>query len=203
VTEEEERALAELKRKLEQLDAADVRILEFLALGWNRARIGKWFKRSESWTKYQVRRISDALGVHGRGALALTYVDFILPRDTAGEPDEENPGEETPYPEPGMKHEQWLKEARSFQAFMHTWGKLKAPRHLELLRLLSDPHYIDLDDVALGKEFVPPIGGHTVGHYVDDVKRGVMNAGKIKLGVIARLVSLGDADEADPTTSPL
>jgi hypothetical protein len=127
----------------------DVKILRLVALGWSDGQITGYLGVQGSDVSSALLRIKQRTRVGKRLALALLYVEELLPHDVTAQEG------------PGVMLERWQGRAAERLADVRRRGGI-TPTHVEAFTLLVSPDYRNLTYADVGGAMTPPLTGPKV-----------------------------------------
>lgn len=137
------------------LEPYEIRVMSYIALGKTHAFIASRLYIGEGSVKSYIERSMGKCGVDNKLALALFYIDHVLPLDTA----------DPHYKEPGEKLAAWRKMAEDRRKQFAGIGEL-GQRQAEAAMLLADPANAALTDEELGAMLSPVVSATNYAEYV-------------------------------------
>lgn len=175
----------EIRQRIRSLTEREGRILGLLALGWKNEEIGKYLHISDDTVKTHVRRARIKLRLNGsRVALALFYVDHILPYDR------------TPNYQRGEKLTVWRAQAEAHRERLRAAGVL-TPRTVEAIMLLANPEHAGKTTKELGALLCDDNGKPLTEHNYKTLLAKISKclpgrSGMARIAAIARLAPLNE-----------
>lgn len=175
-----------IKEKVLSLSPRELDVLRLVSLGQQNLHIAKHLYLSKNTVKVHIRRIHSKLGTNGgRAALALFYVDHVLPRDRS------------PNYKSGEKLAIWRERAEELRAKLKAAGVLR-PHIVAAAMLLANPEHAGKNAKALGALLGEDVGGPAsedgYKHYLRPISQHLPEGGgMVSIAVIARLAPLDAA----------
>lgn len=177
------------EQRVALLSPKELRTLGLLALGWTDAEIGRTLSIGVDTVKSRQRSIRAKIAAHSRVAMALFYVDHVLPNDL-----------QPHYTHPGQKLAEWRASAEQHRATLRQAKKL-TPLNVAVVNVLLVPGNAEKSSEQLGK-LITSVGsprtliGDTYKSRLSLLGRRLPGyGGRVRLAVIARLAPLSVADE--------
>jgi len=128
---------SEVQRRIQSLTEKELRALGLLSLGWENEQIAAKLHLGLDGVKSRLNKAGRKLGIRGRVALAVFYVDHILPTDTL------------PGYAPGEKLVVWRRRAEKRRAQLKAAGVL-TPEVVAAAMLLTNPEHASKTSAELG-----------------------------------------------------
>lgn len=168
------------EEKLHRLTPAEIRTLGLYALGWDVDKIAHRLHLSTGAIKSRMRSVRKKLDIDGAVALALFYVEHVLPRD------------QLPGYAPGEKLQLWRQRAEQHRARLWEEGVL-TPRVIAAAMLLTNPENGDKTDAELAQLLTKsttdePLSRSTIRTHLFKIGQALPGrTNKVRIAVIATL----------------